>query len=136
MANVLLKENERIDDLELNGLKIIQNSKGFCYGTDAVLLSNFAKEIKDNSSIIDLCTGTGIVSILLSAKTNNCKITAVEIQEDVCDMAKRSVLLNDIDNISVVLSDLNNLPSDIKLSSFDAVVVNPPYKKLGSRYYF
>ena len=68
-----LKENERIDDLELNNLKIIQNSNGFCFGMDSVLLSDFAKDIKESSEIIDLGTGTGILPILLSAKTKNTK---------------------------------------------------------------
>ena len=78
-----LKENERIDDLELQGLKIIQNTKGFCFGIDSVLLSDFAKEIKENSKVIDLGTGTGILAILLSAKSKLGHITGIEIQKEV-----------------------------------------------------
>ena len=63
-----LKENERIDDLEFKGLKIIQNTKGFCFGIDAVLLSDFSKNIKKNAKVLDLGTGTGIISILLCGK--------------------------------------------------------------------
>ena len=65
-----LKNNERIDDLQYKGLKIIQNEKDFCFGIDAVLLSDFAKGIKDGSYVVDLCTGNGIIAILLSGKTN------------------------------------------------------------------
>ena len=70
-----LRENERIDDLQINNLKIIQNENGFCFGIDSVLLTDFAKDIKKESKIIDLGTGTGIIPILLSAKTNNTTIT-------------------------------------------------------------
>ena len=86
--NIKLKNNERIDDLEFKGLKIIQNKEGFCFGIDSVLLSDFSKEIKDNSIVLDLGTGTGILSILLSEKTKLKKIYGVEIQDEVADMAK------------------------------------------------
>ena len=86
--NIELKSGERIDDLEYKGLKIIQNKEGFCFGIDAVLLSDFAKKIKKNSSVIDLGTGTGILGILLCAKTELKSILGVEIQKDVFDMAK------------------------------------------------
>ena len=69
MASLSLKEDERIDDLEFKGLKIIQKKEGFCFGIDSVLLSDFAKDIRDNSNVIDLGTGTGILGILLCAKT-------------------------------------------------------------------
>ena len=87
-----LKENERIDDLELNNLKIIQNKNGFCFGMDSVLLSDFAKNIKPNTKVIDLGTGTGILPILLSAKTKASKIVGIEIQEDVANMANSCLL--------------------------------------------
>ena len=93
-----LKENERIDDLQINNLKIIQNKNGFCFGIDSVLLSDFAKGIKDNSKIIDLCTGTGIISILLTAKTKPENIIGVELQRNVADMARRSVIMKGIDS--------------------------------------
>ena len=98
-----LKENERIDDLEYKNLKIIQNEKGFCFGIDSVLISDFAKEIKDNSIGVDLGTGTGIISILLAAKTNLNKIIGLEVQKEVANMAKRSVELNNLqDKIEIV----------------------------------
>ena len=82
-----LKENERIDDLEFNNLKIIQNKDGFCFGIDSVLISDYAKkDIKKNALGVDLGTGTGIISILLSAKTRLSKIIGIEVQKEVADM--------------------------------------------------
>ena len=92
MENIL--ENERIDDLEYKGLKIIQNKDGFCFGIDSILLSDFASEIKRNSKVIDLGTGTGIIGIMLCAKTELSQMVGVEIQKEVYDMAKRSIKLN------------------------------------------
>lgn len=130
---VKLKENERIDDLELQNLKIIQNKNGFCFGMDSVLLSDFAKEIKHESTIIDLGTGTGILPILLSAKTQNTKIVGIEIQEEVAEMATRSVLLNDLQNkIEIICEDIKNLKNKYREGSFDVVITNPPYKKMGT----
>ena len=125
-----LKEDERIDDLEYKGLKIIQNKNGFCFGIDAVLLSDFAKEIKKGSSVLDLGTGTGILGILLCAKTELSNITGVEIQEDVFEMAKRSIKLNNLENkFSVINEDIKELEKKLELQSYDAIVTNPPYKK-------
>lgn len=132
-----LKKDERIDDLEYKGLKIIQNQKGFCFGMDSVLISDFARDIKNNSVGVDLGTGTGIISILLSAKTNLSKIIGVEVQKDVADMARRSVLLNKLQNkIEIVnlnlkaIKEKKNIESLLKKDSFDFVITNPPYKKL------
>ena len=128
--NIKLKENERIDDLEFNNLKIIQNEKEFCFGMDAVLLSDFAKDIKQNSKIIDLGTGTGILPILLSGKTKNTEIVGIEIQEKMAKMAKRSVKLNNLENrIKIINEDVKNLNNIFEKESFDAVVTNPPYKE-------
>ena len=127
---VELNENERIDDLEYKGLKIIQNKTGFCFGIDSVLISDFAKEIKRNSKVIDLGTGTGIISILLCAKTQLSKIVGVEIQEEVYNMAKRSIQLNGLeDKFEVINEDILNLKNIYQSCSFDAIVTNPPYKK-------
>ena len=92
-----LKENERIDDLEFKGLKIIQNKSGFCFGIDSVLLSDFAKNIRNNAKVIDLGTGTGIINLLLSGKTKALEFVGVEIQEEVAEMAERSVELNNLE---------------------------------------
>lgn len=128
-----LKENERIDDLQCNGLKIIQNEKEFCFGIDAVLLSDFAKKTKKNAKIIDLCTGTGIIAILLSAKTTAQKIIGVEIQSHIAEMAQRSVEMNALsDKIEIINEDLMNLKNTIVAGSIDTVTVNPPYKPKNS----
>ena len=127
--NIKLKENERIDDLEFNNLKIIQNEKEFCFGMDAVLLSDFAKDIKQNSKIIDFGTGTGILPILLSGKTENTKIYGIEIQEKMAEMATRSVKLNKLENkIKIINEDIKNLKNIFKKNTFDVVITNPPYK--------
>lgn len=128
--NIELKENERIDDLEFKNLKIIQNNNGFCFGIDAVLLSDFAKNIKRDATVLDLGTGTGIISILLCGKTNLKKIIGVEVQEEVYDMAKRSIELNNLQNkFEVINENILNLNKIYKNNTFDAIVTNPPYKK-------
>lgn len=126
-----LKENERIDDLEYKGLKIIQNKDGFCFGVDSVLLSDYAKKIKNNAKVIDIGTGTGIVSLLLCKKTNLSKIIGIEIQEDVAEMANRSIKLNNLeDKFEVININIKNVLETLNPYSFDAIVTNPPYKKL------
>ena len=128
--NVELKENERIDDLEFKGLKIIQNEKGFCFGMDSVLLSDFAKNMKNNSTVLDLGTGTGIIPILLCGKTNLKKVVGIEIQQDVANMAKRSSQLNNLqDRFEVVNTNIIDLKNIYEKQSFDVIVTNPPYKK-------
>ena len=127
---VILKDNERIDDLQLNNLKIIQNKDGFCFGIDAVLLSDFAKDIRNNSKVLDLGTGTGIISTLLCAKTKLSKIYGVDIQKDVCDMASRSIKLNNLeDKFEIINSNIKDLNNIFEEASFDVIVSNPPYKK-------
>lgn len=124
-----LKENERIDDLQCNGLSIIQNKKEFCFGIDAVLLSDFAKNVKKDGKIVDLCTGTGVIAILLSSKSKAEKIYGVEIQQHIAEMATRSVKMNRLeDKISIIQKDLKYLNEDIPAGSIDTVTVNPPYK--------
>lgn len=123
----LLKLGERIDDLQVNNLKIIQNPKGFCFGLDAVLLANFA-EVRRGSQVVDLGTGTGIIPILLAGKTLDTHIKAVEIQADVAEMAQRSVKLNKLENrVEVLNIDLKECQKDLKVSTFDVVTTNPPY---------
>lgn len=123
-------KNERIDDLGLNNLRIIQNRNGFCFGIDSVLLSDFAKNIKENSEILDLGTGTGILLILLSEKTKFKKGIGVEKQEEVYEMAKRSVKLNKLEKrIEVINEDILNLNNIYEKNMFDVIITNPPYKK-------
>ena len=127
---IKLKDNERIDDLQLNNLKIIQNKDGFCFGIDAVLLSDFAKDIRNNSKVLDLGTGTGIAGILLCEKTKLSKIYGIDIQKDVCDMALRSVELNNLEKkFEIINTNIKNLNEIFEENSFDAIVSNPPYKK-------
>lgn len=128
-----LLDNERIDDLEYKGLKLIQNVEGFCFGIDSILLTNFAKNIKNNCKVIDLGTGTGIIPILLAKKTNAEKLVGVEVQEEVANMAKRSVFLNELENkIEILNENILNLKETYKAKEFDIVVSNPPYKKLNT----
>lgn len=124
---VVLKENERIDDLERNGYHIIQDTKRFCFGMDAVLLSGFAR-VKEGARVLDLGTGTGIIPILLEAKTKAEHLTGLEIQEDSADMARRSVLLNGLeDKIEIVTGDIKEAGSLFDAASFDVITCNPPY---------
>ena len=126
-----IKNSERIDDLEFKGLKIIQDKKGFCFGIDSVLLSDFAKKIKKDSKVIDLGTGTGIINILLSGKTDASSFVGVEIQQDVAEMAERSIKLNYLeDKIKIINENITKLKNIYKPNSFDVVVTNPPYKKI------
>ena len=128
-----LYDNERIDDLEFKGLKIIQNVNGFCFGIDSVLLSDFAKNIKDDSIVLDLGTGTGIIPILLCGKTNLKEIIGVEIQEDVANMANRSSKLNNLeDRFKVLNANILNLDKYYEKNTFDVIITNPPYKKKNS----
>ena len=128
-----LKENERIDDLEYKGLKIIQNKDGFCFGVDSVLLSDYAKNIKKNSKVIDIGTGTGIISILLCEKTKLSKIYGIEIQEDVAEMASRSSKLNNLqDKFEVINKNIKDIFDILNPHEYDVVVTNPPYKKVNT----
>ncbi len=131
--NVELLPDERIDDLERNGYRIIQNKNGFCFGMDAVLLSGFAAEAlsgKKEIKIIDFGTGTGIIPILLRAKTSSRDLTGLEIQKESVDMARRSVMLNDLENdIKIVEGDICKADELFAKASFDVVTSNPPYMK-------
>ncbi|WP_053954876.1 tRNA1(Val) (adenine(37)-N6)-methyltransferase [Inediibacterium massiliense] len=132
MKEELIKEYERVDDLQCRGLRLIQNPEGFCFGIDAVLLSNFC-EIKKGWRVIDLGTGTGIIPILLSGKTDAKEILGVEIQQEVADMANRSVKLNKIeDRVKIIHKDLNDILECTEAYSFDAVTSNPPYMNAGA----
>lgn len=122
-----LRENERIDDLQRNGYKIIQNPSKFCFGMDAVLLSGFA-QVKKDERALDLGTGTGIIPLLLSAKTEGIHFTGLEIQEESADMARRSVALNGLEEkIEIVTGDIKDASARFGASSFDVITTNPPY---------
>ena len=122
-----LRENERIDDLQRNGYRILQDPDRFCFGMDAVLLSGFAKA-KAGEKVLDMGTGTGIIPILLEAKTAAGHLTGLEIQPESADMAKRSVLLNGLEEkISIVTGDIKEAVRLFGAASFDVVTTNPPY---------
>ena len=122
---------ERVDDLHRNGYVIIQDPKRFCFGIDAVILSGFA-EVKKGEKVMDLCTGTGIIPILLEAKTEGSHFTGLEIQEESVEMARRSVRLNGLeDKVTIDFGDVKNTEALYRASSFDVVTVNPPYMNEG-----
>jgi len=128
---VVIKENERLDDLHRNGYMIIQDPKRFCFGVDAVLLSDFAKAGK-NERVLDFGTGTGIIPILMEAKYPENKFYGLEIQEESAEMAQRSVLYNNLqEKIEIVEGDIKNGTEVFKPSSFDVITVNPPYMNSG-----
>lgn len=124
---IKLEKGERIDDLHRDGYRIIQDSTKFCFGIDAVLLSGFAK-VKEMEHVLDMGTGTGIIPILLKAKTAGKHFTGLEIQEESVDMARRSVMLNNLeDDIDIIHGDIKEAANIFKAASFDVVTSNPPY---------
>lgn len=125
--DVEIKENERIDDLQRNGYQIIQDPEKFCFGMDAVLLSGFVR-VKSGAKVLDMGTGTGIIPLLVEAKTQAAHISAIEIQEESADMARRSVRLNGLENkIDIVTGDLREADKFFDAASFDVITCNPPY---------
>ena len=123
-------ENEQIDDLEFNNLKIIQKKDGFRFGMDSVLISNFVKIRRKDAMVADLGTGTGIISILVAAKNEVSKIYGFEIQKEIAEMARRSVALNNmVDIVDIKNMDLVGLSKTEFSGRFDVVITNPPYKK-------
>lgn len=126
---------ERIDDLQCNGYKIIQDTDGFCFGMDAVLLANYAvHSINDDTKLLDLCSGTGIVPLLIAAKTKCRELIGIEVQSDVAEMAERSVKLNHQEyRMKIVNGDLRDIKNMGMASSFNVVTCNPPYMNVGLR---
>lgn len=124
---ISLKPGERLDDLQIKGYEIIQHPGRFCFGMDAVLLSAFAR-VKTGECVLDLGTGTGILPILLAAKTNGRHFTGLEIQEESADMARRSVLHNQMEErVEIVTGDIKEASSIFGPSSMDVITTNPPY---------
>ena len=125
--NPNLKGNERLDDLQRSGYQIIQDPDRFCFGMDAVLLSGFAKA-KEGDRVLDLGTGTGIIPILMEAKTDAKELVGLEIQAESADMARRSVALNRLEEkIEIIDGDIKEAASIFGAASFDVVTCNPPY---------
>lgn len=124
---VSLKRGERIDELQRNGYRIIQNPDGFRFGTDAVLLTGFA-HAREKDRLLDLGTGTGIIPLLMEAKYRCAHLTGLEIQADSADMAARSVVLNGLeDKIDIVTGDIKEADHLFPSASFDCITCNPPY---------
>jgi tRNA1Val (adenine37-N6)-methyltransferase len=122
-----LNPGERLDDLQLNGYEIIQDPERFCFGIDAVLLSDFVK-VKKGETVLDMGTGTGILPILLAGKTAGKHYTGLEIQKESVDMARRSVAHNHLDTIvDIVLGDIKEAAEIFKPAFFDVILTNPPY---------
>lgn len=123
----MLKSGERMDDLNLNGLFIIQHKDKFKFGLDAVLLANFVS-VKKGDRIVDLGCGTGIIPIIIAAKSRDTYIYGIEIQEYIADMAFRSVKLNDMsDRINIINGDIRHIANTLGYEKFDIVTANPPY---------
>ena len=127
MGTIELKPGERLDDLQRNGYRIIQDPERFCFGMDAVLLSGFAAA-PDGGRVLDLGTGTGIIPILMAGKTKASELVGLEIQPESAEMAERSVILNDLENrVKIVQGDIKEAGDLFEAASFDVVTSNPPY---------
>ncbi len=122
-----LREGERLDDLQRDGLQLIQNPAWFCFGMDAVLLSAFAR-VKKGSSCLDLGCGNGVIPILLAGRTEGSSFTGLELQPDIAEMAQRSVQYNHLEEeVQIVNGDIKEATSIFGAASFDVVTCNPPY---------
>ena len=123
---------ERLDDLDTHGIKILQKTRGFRFGTDAVLLSHFARAWT-RDRILDMGCGTGAIGLMMAARLPEANITGLEIQPDMADMARRSVELNGLSHrVRIVCGDLRDARELLGRCVFDAVVMNPPYTRMGS----
>lgn len=127
----LLLDGERLDDLYCNGYRIIQNPKMFCFGVDAVLLSDYAQALPTDR-VLDMGTGNGVIPLLLHGRYSPEAITGLEIQQANVDMATRSVSLNGLeDRISIIQGDIKEAENLLPLSAYDLVTCNPPYMNSG-----
>lgn len=132
MDHFLLKQGERLDELQRGGCRIIQKEQGFCFGMDAVLLSGFAVVLK-GETVLDLGTGTGIIPILLSAKTEGKYFSGLEIQDVMAEMAERSVQGNSLQHkVHIIRGDIKTASSLLGNAVFDVVTSNPPYMAKGA----
>lgn len=122
-----IRPGERLDDLQIGGLELIQDPEKFCFGVDAVFLSDFVR-VRPGESVLDLGTGNGIIPVLLSAKTEARHITGLEIQADAAEMARRSVAHNHLeDRIDIVTGDIKEAAELFRPAFFDVITTNPPY---------
>ena len=130
--SVPIYHGERVDDLHRNGFLLIQDPSRFCFGVDAVILSDFAK-VRPNEDVLDLCTGSGVIPILLAGKTAGRRFDGLEIQAKSADAARRSVQMNNLSaQIQIVEGDVKNALSLFPASSYDVITSNPPYMRAGA----
>jgi tRNA1Val (adenine37-N6)-methyltransferase len=137
---VEIRKNERIDDLGINDLKIIQNKEYFCFGTDSVLLANFVKSENTNNVILDLCSGSGVIPIILSAKKKYKKIFGVELQSEMYDLFDRNIKINNLEdsiisineNVKDIKDIRKKITSIMEKDKIDIITCNPPYKEIGT----
>ena len=123
--------DETLDELLIDGLQIIQKAGGFRFTLDSVLLAHFIS-LKENDKLVDLGTGTGIIPLILTSRVKNIKITGIEIQPEIAEMARRSVALNHLsDQIDIMEEDLRGIHKTLGGGIFHAVTANPPYGALG-----
>lgn len=122
----MLKDGERIDDLEYNNLRIIQKKDGYCFTSDSVLLANLTP-VKHTDRVVDLCTGSGVIAILIAGKFQPKEVVGVEIQDRLAEMATRSVELNSLSNVKIVCAAAQGVEKIIG-DNYDVVVANPPYE--------
>lgn len=126
----LVNSNERLDDLERNGYRLIQNPEVFCFGVDAVLLAHFAQVKKDSDMILDIGTGTGVIPLLMHATYQKGKFIGIDIQESMVEMARRSVKFNGVeDSVSIENIDIKKYEEFFKSGQFNVITCNPPYMK-------
>ena len=135
MENVQLEENERLEDLQFEGLKIIQNSELYAFTSDSVVLANFLK-IKPSESAVEIGSGSGVISILATKKTKAKKIIAFELQEQMFNLLEKNIKLNNLsEKIQIINDKIQNYRKYIEFGSVDVVFSNPPYKKEGACLY-
>jgi len=131
-GNIVLKPGERIDRLGYQGLQIIQNPAVFKFTLDAFLLTGFIRP-KPSETIVDLGTGSGVLPLLLAGQDRVSRVTGVEIQPELADMARRSVRLNRLENqITIIQGDLREIHRQLPVNGFHWVVTNPPYYPAGA----
>lgn len=140
ITDVKLYENERLDDLELDNLKIIQNKEYFCFGMDSILLANFVNSISNKNIIVDFCSGSGVIPLVMSAKKKYAKIFGIELQDEMYNLLERNILMNNLEeSIVPVQSDIKEIKNIRNIifekcgkNNVDIIVCNPPYKVQGT----
>ena len=128
--DVELEHDERLDDLMYKGLRIIQKPAGVCFGMDAVLLANFV-HMRNATHMLDLCSGTGIIALLLAGKYERACVDALEIQPEMANMAQRSIQLNSLqDRVKMLQGDLRHYKKLLPHGYYDVITCNPPYSRI------